>query len=45
MENKKKELNLYELEKVNGGIVNPFYPDEHDDDNSNNNSGGATGGW
>ena len=45
MENKKKELNLHELEKVNGGIVKPVYPDEHDDDNSNNNSGGATGGW
>ena len=46
MENKKKELNLHELEKVNGGIVVPDKPNEHDnDEDSNDSSGGATGGW
>ena len=51
MENKQKEqaqkeLNLNELEKVNGGIVAPVDPDEpYNDENSNNNGGGATGGW
>ena len=46
MENKQKELNLKELEKVNGGHVVPARPDEDDDNgNSNNNGGGATGGW
>ncbi len=46
MENKQKELNLKELEKVNGGNVVPIKPDDDDDnENSNNNGGGATGGW
>ncbi len=52
MENKQKELtgkelNLNELEMINGGIVNPIKPDDDDDDHedSNNNGGGATGGW
>ena len=46
MENKLKELNLIELEKVNGGHVVPVRPDEDDDNgNSNGNGGGATGGW
>ncbi len=47
MENKQKEqaqkeLNLNELEKVNGGLVIPVDPDDEDDDD---NSGGATGHW
>ena len=46
MENKQKELNLNELEKVNGGHVLPIKPAEDDDNgNSNGNGGGATGGW
>ncbi len=51
MENKQREqtlkgLNPNELEKVNGGIVVPDKPDEHDnDEDSNDSSGGATGGW
>ena len=41
-----KELNLNELETVNGGFVVPVDPDEPDDsENSNNSGGGATGGW
>ena len=49
MENKQKEqaqkeLNLNELEKVNGGFFVPVHPDEPDDD-ENDNGGGATGGW
>lgn len=52
MENKQKELtvkelNLNELEMINGGIVKPIKPDDDDDDHedSSNNGGGATGGW
>ena len=50
MENKQKEqtakeLNLNDLQKINGGIVSPVEPDDEDHENSNNNGGGATGGW
>ena len=42
----KRELTMDQMEQVNGGVVVPVNPDEHDnDDNSNNNGGGATGGW
>ena len=44
MENKQEELNLQELETVNGGHIVPVKPDDGNDENSNN-SGGATGGW
>ena len=47
MENKQKELNLNELEQLNGGVVMPARPDDDDDDdeNSNNNGGGSIGDW
>ncbi len=49
MENKqkrqtRKELNVNDIEKVNGGLIVPDDPeDDHSD--SDNSGGGATGGW
>ncbi len=44
MENKRKELDEKEIEKINGGLV-PVVPDDDEHDPDDNNGGGATGGW